>query len=478
MFEGTLRYEGSTNFAPKHRWGLFYALSGSWRISEEVWFRENVRGIENLKLRASYGRIGNDKAVLGQWRQSYGFGSGNLLLGGGNSQTILEPNLSGLVALNSTWEKTDSYNVGIDLMLNNGFSFEGDYFFKHTFDILDDAKSTFPQSAGISGSTPRINYGAQNAWGFEFALGYRKQINRDWSVNAKGNFSFSRSKVLKKYQNPGIIGTWQDEENRIRGGEVGYKVWKGANGKGDGMARSWQDVNDYIDYLAANTASGNKEDINVLGLSWNQLRPGMLMYQDLGTTVNNQSPDGIINSSGDNCIISKYDSAPYNYSFNLGFNWRGLSVSALFTGQFGNDVVFDKGFYTTASGGGRTGDFLSIRSNQLSEWYGNYATSNEDGTLVNANAKYPRLDKNSLRGERSDFWMRDGHSLRLRSLNISYNLPSGMLAKANIGSCRVFFTANNLWTIINPFDYKDAYVGYWSDYPQIRTFNFGVNIGF
>ena len=478
LFEGTIRYEGSTNFAPKHRWGLFYALSGSWRISEEVWFRENVRGIENLKLRASYGRIGNDKAILGQWRQSYGFGSGDFLLGGGNSQTILEPNLSGLVALNSTWEKTDSYNVGIDLMLNNGFSFEGDYFFKHTYDILDDAKSTFPQSAGISGSTPRINYGAQNAWGFEFALGYRKQINRDWSVNAKGNFSFSRSKVLKKYQNPGIIGTWQDEENRIRGGEVGYKVWKGANGKGDGMARSWQDVNDYIDYLAANTASGNKEDINVLGLSWNQLRPGMLMYQDLGTTVNNQSPDGIINSSGDNCIISKYDSAPYNYSFNLGFNWRGLSVSALFTGQFGNDVVFDKGFYTTASGGGRTGDFLSIRSNQLSEWYGNYATSNEDGTLVNANAKYPRLDKNSLRGERSDFWMRDGHSLRLRSLNISYNLPSGMLAKANIGSCRVFFTANNLWTIINPFDYKDAYVGYWSDYPQIRTFNFGVNIGF
>ncbi len=481
LFEGTLRYEASTRFAPGYRWGLFYSLSGSWRISEENWFKNNVRGIENLKLRASYGRIGNDKAILGQWRQAYQFGSGDFLLGGGetgSSQTLLEPKLSGLVVLNSSWEKTDSYNVGIDFMMDNGFSFEADYFFKHTFDILDEAKSTFPQAAGISGTTPKINYGAQNAWGFEFSAGYRKQINRDWSVNARANFSFSRSKVIKKYQNPGIVGTWQDEEGRIRGGEVGYKVWKGKNGKGDGMARTWQDVEDYIEYLTANTASGNKEDIDVLGLKWDKLRPGMLMYQDRGTTVNNQQPDGIINQSGDNCIISKYDSAPYNYGVTLGFNWRGLSVSALLSGHFGHDVVFDKGFYTTASGGGRTGDFLSTTSNLLSEWYGNYAIANEDGSLANPDAIYPRLDKNSLRGERSDFWMRDGHSLRLRTLNVSYSLPANVLSKASIASCRVFFTGNNLWTIVNPYPYKDAYVGYWSDYPQIRTFNFGINIGF
>ena len=148
------------------------------------------------------------------------------------------------------------------------------------------------------------------------------------------------------------------------------------------------------------------------------------------------------------------------------------------SGHFGHDVVFDKGFYTTASGGGRTGDFLSTTSNLLSEWYGNYAIANEDGSLANPDAIYPRLDKNSLRGERSDFWMRDGHSLRLRTLTVSYSLPANVLSKASIASCRVFFTGNNLWTIVNPYPYKDAYVGYWSDYPQIRTFNFGINIGF
>ena len=229
--------------------------------------------------------------------------------------------------------------------------------------------------------------------------------------------------------------------------------------------------------MASHTADGSKESIRVLGLTWEQLRPGMLMYEERGTTAGNQVPDGIINSAGDNCIISKYDNPPYSYSLNLGFSWKNLTVSALFNGQFGNDVIFDKGFYTTASGGKRTGAFLSESSNQLSEWYGNYAISNEDGSLVNPNARYPRLDSNSLRGERSDFWMRNGHVLRLRTLNASYSVPGKWLSHMGIASCRIFFTANNLWTIINPYPYKDAYVGFWSDYPQIRTFNFGINIG-
>lgn len=480
LFEGTLRYEASNNFAPDYRWGLFYSLSGSWRISEENWFKDNVRGVDNLKLRVSYGRLGNDKAVLGQWRQSYGFGSGAFLLGSGtsiNNTTSLKPSLSGLVALDSSWEKTDNYNVGIDLNLTNGFSIDMDGFYKHTFDILDDAKSTFPQSAGVAESTPRLNYGIQNAWGFEFGLGYQKKINQDWSVNARANFAYSMSKIIKKYQNPGIIGTWQDEEGRIRGGEVGYKVWRGNDGKGDGMARTWQDIEDYIAYLTSHTADGKKESIEVLGNKWGDLKPGMLMFEDLGTTVANGTPDGIINSNGDNCIISKFDNPPYNYSLNLGFSWKGISVSALFSGQFGNDVIFDKGFYTAASGGKRSGDFLSESSNQLAEWYGNYAIANEDGSLVNPGAKYPRLDSKSLRGERSDFWMRDGHCLRLRTLNVSYSIPEKKLSKAGIGSCRIFFTANNIWTIINPYPYKDAYVSFWSDYPQLRTFNFGINIG-
>ena len=143
-----------------------------------------------------------------------------------------------------------------------------------------------------------------------------------------------------------------------------------------------------------------------------------------------------------------------------------------FNGQFGNDVLFEKGFWTAASGGARSGDFLSTSSNMLREWYGNYWTES------NPNAIYPRLDTYSLRGERSTFWMRDGHTLRLRNVNVSYSVPSKISKLAGIETARVFFNGSNLWTIINPYPYKDASVGFWSDYPMIQSFNLGVNLTF
>lgn len=475
FFEGTLRYEASSNFAPEYRWGLFYSLSGSWRVSEEKWFKDNVKHVDNLKLRASYGRLGNDKVSLKQWRQSYEAKSDVYLFGEGNGTRFIgfNPAMGGLTAYNSSWEKSDSYNVGLDLRLKNGIYFDVDGFYKHTFDILDEAKSEFPQSSGVSGTTPKLNYGILNAWGGELGVGYQKQFKKDWAINIKGNFSYAANKVIKKYQNPGIAGTWQDEEGRMGGGKTGYKVWRGIDGKGDGLARTWDDVHNYVNYLKSYSADGI---ISVCGVKEDKLRPGMVMYEDRGKTITDQTPDGIINSDGDYCIISKYDSAPFNYGLTLGLTWKDFSISALFNGSFGNDIIYDKGFYTAASGGKRSGDFLSLTSNQLREWYGNYAVSNEDGTLVNPNAKYPRLDSNSLRGERSDYWMRDGHCLRLRTLSVSYTVPQKVIKTAWLNSCRVFFTANNIWTIVNPYPYKDAYVGFWSDYPQIRTFNFGINV--
>jgi len=106
----------------------------------------------------------------------------------------------------------------------------------------------------------------------------------------------------------------------------------------------------------------------------------------------------------------------------------------------------------------------------LREWYGNYWT--ED----NPNAKYPRLDSYSYARERSTFWMRNGHDLRLKTINVSYSLPSKMAKTVGMEQFRVYMQASNLLTIINPYPYKDASVGFWSDYPMIRTINFGLNI--
>ena len=470
IIEATTRYEASTKFAPGYRWGLFPSIQLAWRISDEDFFESLLPIIDNLKVRTSYGRLGNDKATENQWRTSY-VTNGYSLIGGGVLTTNLKPQNGGLVYYISTWEKTDSYNGGIDMRLFNELNVALDGFYKHTFDILDNPQSEFPQSSGITGSIPKINYGIQNAWGGELDISWNKNINKDWSVKLRGNLAYAMNKVIKKYQNPGVIGTWKDENGKVSQGEVGYTCM--------GIARTQEDIDNYISYLKANYESyyGTTGTVRAFTVTEGNMKPGMLMYEDVGSASyqdengvwHDGAPDGIIDEN-DQRIISKYSFSPWNYGFSLGFKWKDLSVDAMFTGNFGSQVVFEKGFWTTASGGGRTGDFLSLYSNQLKEWSGNYWTEE------NPNAKYPRLDDYSNRQYRSTFWMRDGHELRLKTINVSYNLPSRLSKLAGIEQCRVFMQASNIWTIINPYPYKDASVGFWSDYPMVRTINFGLNV--
>ncbi|ODT57431.1 MAG: SusC/RagA family TonB-linked outer membrane protein [Paludibacter sp. 47-17] len=476
FIESATRYEASTNFAPGYRWGLFPSISGGWRISEEDFFKESITFMDNLKLRASYGRLGNDKVSMNQWRSSYGTIPDAAYVGGSALSSVLFPTMEGLFILNSTWEKTDSYNAGIDMRLFGDFSVNIDGFYRHTFDILDDYKSAFPQSSGINAATPKLNYGVQDSWGGELELGYNKKLTKDFTLQLKGNIAYATNIVLKKWQNPGNIGTWEDEVGRIRGGEVGYFSY--------GIARTQEELDNWIAELKSHIPldeNGNPKytEITVLDIPESALKPGMLMFKDVGGpryqdadgNWHDGAPDGKITTE-DRRIISKYDSAPFTYGFTLGFTWKDIKVDAIFSGAFGNDVVFEKGFYENASGGSRSGDFLSAQSNQLREWYGNYWTES------NPDAKYPRLDTYSLRNQRSTFWMRDGHNLRLRSLNMSYNVPKNLTKSLGVDQLRVFFSGTNLLTLINPYPYKDASVGFWSDYPMIRTFNFGLNLNF
>jgi TonB-linked SusC/RagA family outer membrane protein len=471
--ESAARYEASTRFAPGYRWGLFPSVSVGWRVSEEPFFKDNVSFINNLKLRASAGRLGDDRVSANQWRSSYGVNGGSLI-GGGVLTTNLKPQNGGLVYYNASWEKSDTYNTGIDMQFFNALTVNVDGFYKHTYDILNAPQSEFPQSAGITGTIPKLNFGIQNAWGGEVEIAYNKKINNDFSFQIKGNFAYAMNKVVKKYQSPGVVGTWKDENGKVSGGEVGYESM--------GIARTQTDVDNYIAYLKQNYATyhnGASGTVEAFTVPEGKMKPGMLMYKDAGSAFyqdaegnwHDGAPDGIIDAS-DERIISKYSFAPYNYGFSLGFTWKSLKVDAMFTGAFGNDVFFEKGFWTDASGGNRTGAFLSETSNLLSEWSGNYWTES------NVDAKYPRLDSYSLRGQRSTFWMRDGHELHLKTINVSYVLPDKLIKAVGVDQCRIFVQGSNLLTIINPYPYKDASVGFWSDYPMIRTINFGLNLMF
>ncbi len=473
FIEAAARNDGSTLFANGYRWGFFPTVSLAWRVSEEPFFKPLTSVIDNLKVRGSYGVLGSDAATANQYRYSYQT-SGYVFLGGGATNLMLSPKNGGLVYDAATWETTKQFNGGIDMDILNDLSVSMDGYYKRTDNILDTPTSTYPQSNGVVGNIPALNYGIQDAWGAELELRYNKKLTKDFTLQLRGNFTYLMNKVIKKYESPGVVGTWQDENGKVSGGEVGYQCM--------GIARTQTDVNNYIAYLEADYAkyhNGQTGGVNVLGLNESQMKPGMLMYKDVGSAPyqdangkwHDGAPDGIIDAN-DMRIIGKYSFSPYIYNFSAGFTWKSFRFEAMFSGQFGSNAFFEKAFWTDNSGGGRTGAFLSQTSNQLAEWYGNYWTE------TNVNAIYPRLDANSLRGYRSTFWMRNGSQLQLKTINVSYSLPTLWTKKVGIEQCRVYCQASNIWTIINPYPYKDASVGFWSDYPMVRTINLGLNLTF
>jgi TonB-linked SusC/RagA family outer membrane protein len=449
LLESTVRYDASSKFAPADRWGVFPSVSLGWRISEESFFKNGIDPsvMDDLKLRLSMGVVGGDNNNPLSWEENYQYSGSYAYLGGSTKLGGIMPYNSGISLNGTSWEKTNTYNGGIDARFFNKLTFGGDAFFRHTYDILTVRSSALSYTNGITTQMPKENYGIQESWGVEVSLGFEDKISTDWNYSIKGNLSYATSKVIKKYQADAIIGTWKDEEGRIRGGETGY------------TSLGIMQQSDVDAILAANptyTIFGSTPEA------------GMLNFKDVGGADYSNEPDGKIDEN-DERIISKYDTAPYHYGLSIGFGWRDLRLDATFSGQFGNDIFYDKAVYTTGSGNRSTFDWLSGTSNNLTLW-------NDHWTPENTDAAMPRLDDKGKSKYRSTFWMVDGHTLTMRTMSLSYTLPKGVSKRLGIGDVRMYFSGNNLWTIINPLPYKDPGLSSWMDYPIMRSFNFGLNL--
>lgn len=448
LMEAAFRYEGSTKFAPKERWGFFPSVALGWRVSEEPFFSENISPdiFDNLKLRFNWGLLGNDKATSLSWEENYSAQKDVAYIGGENMVGGIIPNNEGIALLGVSWEKTINYNGGIDFRFFKKLNLSIDGYYRHTYDILQNRASSLPYQSGLSTNLPVENYGVQNAWGGEIEIGYSDTFAKDFGYSVKGNMGYATSKVKKKYQALGVIGTWKDEVGRIRGGETGY-ICTGILTQED------------VDRILA-----EKPDYKIFGLT---PEPGMLNFKDVGGENYSNEPDGVINED-DERIISKYDSAPYHYGFSLGFSWKDIRLDAVFSGEFGHDIVYDKAVYSTGEGNRNSFKWLSDKSNNLAMWKDHW-------TPDNPNASLPRLYQGHA-DKRSTFWMKDGHVLRMTAINVTYNMPAHISNKFGIPSLRLFFSGTNLWTIVNPYPYREPNLSSWMDYPMLRTFNFGVNL--
>ena len=428
LFEGSFRYDGSANFAPGKRWGFFPSLSSAWRISEENFFKNNIKFIDNLKLRASIGLLGNDAIGGWQWMQRYNITSGAYFGGltdGVAVGVIPNPDI--------TWEKSMNVDYGFDVnMLNNRLSFSAGGFYKHTYDILGNRLASLPTTFGAQ--MPAENYAKIDTKGFELEFSYRDNIGSDFSYSLGANFSYAKNKLIEK-----------DEAENLRAykSELGYNTDRAMGYVATDIIRTQEDLDKLPEGY---TIFGKKPEL------------GMLNYRDI-RGANGEDPDGKIDANDQEWIIN-HTTPPMTYGFSVGGAWKGLSIDLFFQGVAGGER-----FYS-----------------QRTDWAGMetaaFAVRRDYWTPENTDAKFPRAGSDSASDQVSTFWIEDTSFLRLKNLNVSYQLPTSVVSKWGLSNLKFFFMGTNLFLLqdkIKSYDPENSSI---TNYPLMRSYSLGVNISF
>jgi len=448
-------YNGSENFAPDKRFGFFPAVSAGWILSEEK-FMKKQKVIDFLKLRASYGIVGNDKmenarflymagawsgyntVAKGQGSWQFGKDGGTGLLPDAKENTMGNPDV--------TWEKVAKQNYGIDLkMFDSRLSLTADVFFEKRKDILS-TRNTLPAITDIN--LPKINLGKVNNHGYELSLGWNDRAGKvDYWL--KANVSYAKNKII--YMDEVVPNEpYMAETGRSTGLTYGYifdRFLQKDDFDADGNLKKDENGRQILPQMALGTP-----------------RPGDALFKDL-------NGDGVIN--GDDKTRFGYAERPdYVFGFLGGLKWKNFEFSMQWTAAMNASRMLD-GEYRNAFG--------STNSRMLLKFLADGRWTEE-----NPNSRFPRLTfmNKSHYLQTSDLWLMNGSYLRLKTAEISYTLPQkDFLKKVGIESVRFYCNGYNLLTLfsdLNDIDIDPEGVtdGGNNNYPNIRIYNFGVNISF
>jgi TonB-linked SusC/RagA family outer membrane protein len=423
LAEFQLRYDGSSIFPEGNRFGFFPGISAGWRLSEEP-FIKKLGFVDNLKLRASYGQLGNDKVTTYQYLDQFGLQSG-LFATGDPAGNVTGIGFNKLANPNITWEVAKKYNIGLDGTLFKNFSFVLNFFKEDRSNILAKRSSSIPVLSGISSDQiPDENIGSVENKGVEIELNYSGKIN-DFGINIGGNFTFAKNKIIYLDEAPNTI-SYQKYTGMPIGSDLFYQA--------SGIFRSQSEIDNYP-HLPGTV-------------------PGDLKYLDY-------NGDGIINAS--DRVRSDLTAVPQIvYGITAGVTWKDLDLTVLFSGQARSQQYL-------LPDAGTIGNFPS-------SWADNrWSPTNPDGT-------YPRVtDRSSTTYEsyRNTFWLRNTAFLRLKNIQLGYSLPKNFVSKINLAGVRVYTSGFNLLTFTSLKDYDpegaDAN-GYF--YPQQKIYNIGINVTF
>lgn len=436
LLEANFRYDSSVKWIPGKRWGFFPSVSVGWRMSEEKFFKQNdkLSFINNLKLRASYGTLGNDggdNVAYYQYLSKFKTGT-NAVFGSG--ATGILPSV--YPSRSITWETTTTANVGFDLGLWNGLlSLEFDYFHKRTSDILMSRVRTIPDTFGAS--LPKENYAELLNQGCEFLLRHDNKIG-DFTYYISTNFSFARNHYTKIDESANAY-EWQLKTGRPINFITGYIA--------EGIARTDEDLVGLPQYNG--------------GFSWSK---GDIILKDLHGSGGVGGPDGIVNSN-DQAVLSLYSSNPeIIYGISFGGEWKGIDFTAFFQGVGHRAIMFPN-----------RGDTWTEQS-VLDIWTDAYSPDNLDGA-------YPRVGGKGSVGansQASTFWLMNGNYFRCKNIEVGYTLPKKWMKSIGVDRCRVYFSGTNLFVFdhIGIYDPENSGSRGAYQYPLTKSYNFGVNVSF
>lgn len=440
IIEGTLRADGSSRFDPDHRWGYFPGVNAAWRLGEEG-FMKNLNLFDDLKVRASYGEMGNQSGIgLYDYIQLISLSSDYYPFGGGTKGQMAKS--GNIVSTSRTWETIQTTNIGLDFAtLKNRLYGSFDYFWKENKNML--IPKTYPSMLGAD--APSTNSGHLSIRGWEVALGWRDQIN-DFSYSVRFNLSDARNQVVERVGSNLIkLGLNETPTDYPLNSFFGYEF--------DGIIQNEQELKDYI---ARFPNGGIPGDLSV----------GDAKYKDL-------DGDGKLSVLGDGKEGSgdvKYlgDKNPrYNFGMNLSAAYKGFDFSAFIQGV-GRRTMFLEG---EASKPMAEAWFQSA-----AYWYG------KTWTAERTDAQYPAITSTSKRGYNYYYSTNTKHNVgyaRLKNLQLGYTIPSSVTAKIGLQKLRVYFSGEDLFEIHNtPGGWDPEEDGQITSYPFARNYSFGVNIVF
>ncbi len=461
LLEANGRYDGSSKFPDSNRFGFFPSFSAGWKLSEENFMKWSDGWLQNLKLRGSWGEIGNQAIA----EYSYTPVMNSYLAPWIDRSISKQPTTLGAPAMirtNFTWERVETTNIGVDLsILGNRLQTTFDWYIRDTKGMLAPGME-FP--AVVGAVAPLQNTADLRTKGWELAVNYTDRIGKvDYSVGF--NLFDSRTHVTKYNNEIGLFNAIGNVGNgRYREGmEIG-EIW-------GYISDGYYTVDDFV-----NTTSWQLKP-GVTSIRGVQVRPGDMKFQNLndreGSINEIDNGNNTVNNPGDQTIIGN-TSARYQYGTNAGLKWNGFDFSIFFQGTAKRDAWVSDDLRWAFN----SGQFGTIFDNQLDYWKPKDPI-NGDWTPVNPDATWHRIygeKGNAGSNQRIQTkYLLDASYIRLKNLTLGYTLPRTVIQKTGLSNSKIFVSAENVatWSRL-PRGYDPERLSW--QYPFYRTISMGINL--